>query len=213
MEVPEIAADYFCHVSDVLGASELVTAAVYSDIVKWVGPKFEDGEDQLPFIVGWIFRSVCGDAGGGAGSKNPGIMPTMELLQKAAQAYNVTMGEEMGVLWTENELQWMRQLAIKYDHAMELPELDGGSGATGGSRGSTSEMPPIFGRSGVTWSSLPSESSSRTYRTPGGANVEMPRKTYRTPSGFTISVDDGNALLDALEAEASDEWEDEESDN
>lgn len=82
-EVPEIAADYFSFHRTCWSLLRPVRRIVYSDIVKWVGPKFEGGEYQLPFVVGWIFRSVCGDAGGGAGSKNPGIQPTMELLRKA----------------------------------------------------------------------------------------------------------------------------------
>ncbi|OIW25606.1 hypothetical protein CONLIGDRAFT_708227 [Coniochaeta ligniaria NRRL 30616] len=187
-EVAEIAADYFAMHRTCWSLLRLVRAAVYGDMVEWVGPKFDDGEYQLPFIVGWIFRSVCGDAGGGAGSKNPGIMPTMELLQKAARTYNEAT-EKLGEGWTNGELQRERELESMLDRFTEEED----SLASGGTLPAQSSSGTLQSRLGLNidlggrdLSSFPAQSSSRTHTLRSGTQVEVPQMKSFVSKTLTV---------------------------
>jgi hypothetical protein len=93
-EIPEIAADYRSMHRTCWDLLRLVKDAVHGDMLGWTGPDYIEGEYQLPFVVGWIFRSVCGELGDG--KKIPTMMPTMELLRKAARRIMKTRRRSLG---------------------------------------------------------------------------------------------------------------------
>lgn len=121
-EVPELAADYFAMHRTCWSFLRLVRESVHEDMLKWTGPNYQEGDYQLPHLVGWIFQSVCGDEGEGAGSRNPGVMPTMGLLLKAARVFNEAE-RKLGKGWYESELKKMKNMKLMIDRAMEVPDI------------------------------------------------------------------------------------------
>ncbi|KAB5523134.1 hypothetical protein GE09DRAFT_1154078 [Coniochaeta sp. 2T2.1] len=216
-EVPEITADYFSFHRTCWRLLRDVRAAVYDDLLRWLGTKdFDGGEYQLPFIVGWIFRTVQGNAGPDGGSGLRGIMPTLGLLQKAAKAYD-RQAETLRKGWTYFELRRMKMLASVVDLAMDVPKIDD-SVPTFGDPLDSKLLGLMTSKRAVQITSRPSRrpvpQSTASFSTPSGGRIvpgfsDGPIWNGTLPNGMNVRVEDADQLIDGL----MDGWDSEHDDD
>ncbi|KAB5517513.1 hypothetical protein GE09DRAFT_1158060 [Coniochaeta sp. 2T2.1] len=214
-DVPEITADYFSFHRTCWSLLRDVRAAVYDDLLKWLGTKdFDGGEYQLPFIVAWIFRTVQGNAGPDGGSGLPGIMPTLGLLQKAARAYD-RQAETLREGWTYFELRRLKMLASVVDLSMKVPEIDD-SVPTFGDPLDSKLLGLMTSKRAVQITSRPSRrpapQSHFAFSTPSGGHVvpdfsDGPTWRGTLPNGMNVRVEDANQLFDGWDSEHDEEEE------
>ncbi|KAK3693360.1 hypothetical protein B0T22DRAFT_487077 [Podospora appendiculata] len=85
-EVPEITVDYFLMHRICWAQLRKLNSAVNQDMCNWIGPNWMDGDYQLPFVVGYIFREAAGEEG---------RAPSKSLLLKAVAEF-LAWGCELG---------------------------------------------------------------------------------------------------------------------
>lgn len=96
-EIPPQEPDYFLGHRICWTLLRKLKTAIEGDMLKWLGPRYIEKVYQLPFLVGYVFRSLIGDQGTIHGNITTSQrLPGTDLFHKAAQVYLDIYGGENG---------------------------------------------------------------------------------------------------------------------